>query len=161
MILTPTPLALSSVSWQHKFGHISKTTSFRLGIFVPLWSSAPVPLIPFVPATMALSAPSCNSFIILHYLVRLSTERAYQDSSCTGLINTIEESILGEIRGTNPQPSECSRLEMITCMSTFSHDGIFGPACWGGGCSPIPFHSTASILPPLLFFRPSTPPKQD
>ncbi len=161
----PFPFLLSADSINRQFGYLSKTTSFRLGIFVPLWSCS-CPVNPFVPATIAVSAPSCNFFIILHYLVRLSTERAYQqDSSCTGLINTIEESIYVKFRGEIEGPTHrlVNTVDWIwpSSLSTFSHDDIFGPACWGWGCSPIPFYSTVSLPPLLLFFRPSTPPRQD
>ncbi len=45
------------------------------------------------------------------------------------------------------QTSEYSRPEMVTCLSTFSHDGILGPAFWGWGNCIFPFtllylHST-------------------
>ncbi len=32
------------------------------------------------------------------------------------------------------------RLAMVILLRTFSHDGIFGQACWGWGCKPSPFH---------------------
>ncbi len=53
------------------------------------------------------------------------------------------------------QSRELGRVEMATFLPTFSHVGIFGPACWGWGYMPPPL--SLYLPPPLKLRRPLNP----
>ncbi len=50
-----------------------------------------------------------------------------------------------------------SRLEMANFYRTFSHGGIFGPACWGWGCTASPFHSINTPSTRVTSLSPPSP----